>query len=206
LSAPIQPVAAGGKDLVIAGPASSQSLSPAAAPSIFINTGNLNTARTFHTATLLQSGKVLVAGGSTTADNTGALDSWELYDPASGISTATGNLNSARSNHTATMLPSGKVLVVGGADASGNALSSAELFDPATGMWTLTNGIMGAARFAHTATLLPSGQVLVAGGIGTSNTFLSSAELYDPASGTWSTAGNLSTARQGHTATLLASG
>ena len=63
LSAPINPVAAGGKDLVIAGPASAQSLSPADAPFTFSNTGSLNTARCDHTATLLPNGKVLVAGG-----------------------------------------------------------------------------------------------------------------------------------------------
>ena len=64
LSAPIKPVAAGDKDLVIAGPASVQSLSPADAPFTFGNTGSLNTARDGHTATLLPNGKVLVAGGN----------------------------------------------------------------------------------------------------------------------------------------------
>ena len=63
LSAPIKPVAAGGNDLVIAGPASAQSLFPADAPFTFGNTGSLTTARYCHTATLLPNGKVLVAGG-----------------------------------------------------------------------------------------------------------------------------------------------
>ena len=61
--APINPGAAGDNDLVIAGPASSQSLSPADAPFTFGNTGSLTTARDCHTATLLPNGKVLVAGG-----------------------------------------------------------------------------------------------------------------------------------------------
>src|SRR5437773_11640119 len=62
LSAPINPVAAGDKELVITGPASSQSLSPAYAPFTFGNTGSLDTGRYWHTATLLPNGKVLVAG------------------------------------------------------------------------------------------------------------------------------------------------
>src|SRR5882757_6422341 len=89
LSAAIKPVAAGDKDLVIAGPESFQSLSPADAPFTFSNTGSLTTARFNHTATLLANGKVLVAGGD---DSVNAFDSAELYDPASGTWTAPGSL------------------------------------------------------------------------------------------------------------------
>src|SRR5438132_3254239 len=98
LSAPITPVAAGDKDLVIAGPASSQSLSPADAPFTFGNTGSLATARDYHTATLLSNGKVLVAGGA----GGPILSSAELYDPATGTWSATGSLTTARYFHTAT--------------------------------------------------------------------------------------------------------
>ena len=105
LGAPIKPVAAGDKDLAIAGPASSQGLLPADAPFTFDNTGSLNTARSLHTATLLPNGNVLVAGGQ----NSGSfLTSAELYDPATGSWTATGGLNAARDLHTATLLPNGK--------------------------------------------------------------------------------------------------
>ena len=163
-------------------------------------TGSMGTARTGHTATLLQSGKVLVAGGS---DGSVYLSSAELYDPATGTWTSTGSLADARGNHTATLLPSGKVLVAGGLGSGFTYLSSTELYDPASGMWTAT-GSLGTARWGHTATLLPSGKVLVAGGFNAGS--LSSAELYDPASGTWTATGSMSTPRYGHTATLLPSG
>jgi len=111
LSAPIEAVAAGDNDLVIAGLASTRSLSPADAPFTFGNTGSLTTARYAHTATLLPDGKVLVAGGYDSSLRPSA--SAELYDPASGTGSATGNLNTGRSVHTATWLPDGKVLVGG---------------------------------------------------------------------------------------------
>ena len=83
LSALIKPVAAGDQDLVIAGPASAQSLSLADAPFTFGNTGALNNARLQHTATLLPNGKVLVAGGTylVSGGGLGFLSSAELYDP-----------------------------------------------------------------------------------------------------------------------------
>ncbi len=66
-------------------------------------TGRLNTARDYHTATLLQNGMVLVAGGHDSHSN--RLASAELYDPASRTWTATGSLNTGRDYHTATLLP-----------------------------------------------------------------------------------------------------
>ena len=109
----------------------------------------------------------------------------------------------AREIHTGTLLPSGKVLVVGGFGSSG-ATNSAELYDPATGKWAATGGLL-TKRGYHTATLLPNGKVLVAGGYGTSS-FLSSSELYDPVAGTWTSTGTMAAARYGHTATLLTNG
>ena len=148
----------------------------------FTNGPSLATARYHHTATLLPSGKVLVAGGQ----GTGAvvLASAELYDPASNSWSAAGALATARENHTATLLPSGKVLVAGGQQVDGGvALPSAELYDPASNTWSAA-GSLAAARAHHTTTLLPSGKVLVAGGSGSSGV-LASAELYDPAGNTW---------------------
>src|SRR6266571_4821638 len=164
-------------------------------------TGNLSTdpAPWFNsTATVLPSGKVLVAGGS---EGDGPLNSAGLYDPASEMWSSTGSLNTARVYHTATLLSNGKVLVEGGFDGGlldrNQALNSAELYDPATGTWSSTANLV-TARGSHTATLLPSGKVLVVGG--------NSAELYDPATDTWSGTANLNTTRTGHTATLLPNG
>src|SRR5260370_4224785 len=174
-------------------------------------TGNLNEDRSFYTATLLQNGKVLIVGGDDcSSGRCTILNTAELYDPITGTWTSTGNLNTARAVHTTTLLPNGKVLVVGGGfdfpNSSGSFLKSAELYDTATGTWSYT-GSLNTARFGHSATLLPNGKVLVAGsenncsGVNCLN--LNSAELYDPGTGTWSITGNLNTGRAGQTATLL---
>jgi N-acetylneuraminic acid mutarotase len=179
------------------------------------STGNsLNTSRAHHTATLLPNGKVLVTGGySWLLEAPEYLSSSELYNPATGTWSATGDpdhpgeLNTPRGFHTATLLPNGKVLVVGGTlGMDGGELAVTELYDPATGAWStdptwdLTN-----PRESHTATLLPSGKVLVTGGWG-SGIVYNSAELYDPATGTWTETANLCQARIYHTATLLPNG
>ena len=88
----------------------------------FTPTGSLNTARVVHTATLLNNGMVLIAGGY----SGDFLTSAELYDPVAGTFTPTGSLNTARYYHTATLLNNGMVLIAGG--YSGDFLASAELF------------------------------------------------------------------------------
>jgi N-acetylneuraminic acid mutarotase len=116
----------------------------------------------------------------------------------SGTWTLTGSLHVARADSTATLLPNGQVLVVGGED------TSAELYNPATGSWTST-GSLHAARDQHTATLLSNGQVLVAGGQN-GTIFIASAERYNPSTGAWTVTGSLHTPRIEHTATLLPNG
>jgi WD40 repeat protein len=118
--------------------------------------------------------------------------------------TNTPNLTTGRREHTATLLPNGKVLVVGGKTTGDVVIGSAELYDPATGQWTTAGGL-SAPRCQHTATLLPNGMVLAAGGYNGSS-YLNSAELYDPVSGQWSPAGAMNHHRGSHTATLLSNG
>jgi hypothetical protein len=162
----------------------------------------MKNARGSHTATLLQNGLVLVAGGATG----GYLSSAELYNPATGAWSTTGSLHVPRANHTATLLPNGQVLVAGGYNLTDTDTTSVELYDPATGVWTPTASLK-TGRSRHTATLLQNGLVLVAGGEGSNGTVdLTSAELYNPATGLWSTTGSLNTAREYHTATLLPNG
>jgi hypothetical protein len=169
-------------------------------PAGFVFTGSLNTARWFHTATLLNNELVLVAGGL--GSSGGILASAELYNPATGTFTPTGSLSTARWFHTATLLNNGLVLIAGGEGSSG-ILASAELYNPATGTLTST-GSLNTARTLHTATLLNNGMVLIAGGAG--SIYLASAELYNPATGTFTPTGSLNTARTLHTATLLNNG
>lgn len=181
----------------------------------FTVTGSMIKERARHAAIMLLNGKVLIAGGYSSV---GELSAAELYDPASGTFSATGSLLGTRRfgtntgySNTITLLSNGKVLITGiGGLSSGFDRNFSELYDPATGTSSAT-GKMNTDRFEHTATLLPDGKVLIAGG-GISdegcncNLTLSSAELYDPITGTFTVSGNMTTARDGHTATLLNNG
>jgi Galactose oxidase, central domain/Kelch motif len=163
-------------------------------------TGNLSGTRVDGTATLLADGRVLVNGDIRSGGGVIECCFFQLYDPATGSWTATGNRINGHFTPTATLLPNGKVLVVGD--------YGAELYDPATGSWTATGNLI-TARYSHTATLLPNGKVLVAGGSRDGNLCdygMANAELYDPATGQWSATGSLTIPRTSHTATLLPNG
>ncbi|PYI99368.1 MAG: hypothetical protein DMF00_11130 [Verrucomicrobia bacterium] len=125
-----------------------------------MDTGSLSVARFRHTATLLQNGMVLAAGGR--GIDLSLLGSAELYDPATGTWMDTGSLVTPRAQFTATLLPDAKVLIAGG-EGGGEPTASAELYDPASGTWTET-GRLVTGRAAHTATLLPDSRVLIAAG------------------------------------------
>ena len=141
-------------------------------------------------ATLLASGKVLLAGGN---DDPGPSSLANLYDPATGNFIATGNMITSRADHTITLLADGRALVAGGSSWMDATLAggqpamvhyccplNAEVYDPATGLFAGAGG-MTAARKGHTATLLRSGEVLIAGGSsGGYPGALVTAEIYHP--------------------------
>lgn len=120
-----------------------------------------------------------------------------------GKSYPTPSVAQGRFLHTATTLPSGKVLIAGG-DSNGTITSSATLYDPVTHSWSGA-GDMTTPRRYHTATLLPSGKVLVVGGQSPSGG-LATAELYDPQTGMWTPTASIEASRYRHAATLLPSG
>ena len=165
--------------------------------------GPLNVGRWAHTATYLGNGKVLIAGGTiyNVSGNFADTNACELYDPGTGSSSAASSMADFRHSHTATLLNSGKVLVVGG---SGGGTS--ELYDPGAGTWG-QHISLAHERLAHTATLLQNGKVLVTAGYDdSSGNELSSCELYDPSSGTWNATGSLPYATDSAAAVMLQDG
>jgi large repetitive protein len=110
-----------------------------------------------------------------------------------------------RSDHKATALSDGRVLITGGRNTASIVIADAEIFDPNTGESSAV-APMATARVDHTATVLKDGRVLITGGSNATGT-LNSAELFDPSTGTFSAvSGSMNMARARHTATLLSSG
>ena len=158
--------------------------------------------RRHQTQTLLNDGRVLVAGG---AGNSDAHASAEIFSPTTNTWTATSPMSQARLMHTATPLPGGGVLVAGGtAQINGAPLAHAEIYHPATGLW-LSAAALPQPRIGHTATLMPDGRVLVVGGT-TGRTQVTSTVFYHPDTNTWTSGPSLGRARARHTATLLTDG
>jgi WD40 repeat protein len=196
----------------------------------FVPTGNLIAPRFDHTATVLSNGKVLITGGDTTTAIVTDIQSAELYDPATGLFSPTGQvkryydpesnvfwkqgtMNAVRAKHTATLMRNGKVLIAGGGDASATAQNSAEIYDPTTGKFT-TIAPMNSPRKEQEAILLENGDVLLIGGVDAAGQVLASAEVFDPAADHFTlttaafpgTGTTMSTGRYENSATLLPDG
>jgi hypothetical protein len=163
-------------------------------------------ARASQSATLLPSGKVLIAGGfSGSGGESNPYSSTELFDPHSGTFEQAASMSIGRSGHTATLLKNGKVLIVGGWTGRYQLRRSAELYDPSTNTFAPTGNLI-VERAGNTATLLPDGRVLIVGGEDRQEDALASAELYDPDTGAFTLTGSMAEPRGAHTATALKNG
>ncbi|MGB6486912.1 MAG: PASTA domain-containing protein [Steroidobacteraceae bacterium] len=180
-------------------------------------TATMTSARSGHTATLLADGQVLIAGGCPAIPCTD-LSSAEIYNPATQTFTALSSVMTVgREGAAATLLPSGKVLITGGAENGGSGtvpLDSAELYDPVANTFTSLTATMTEPRFGHTATLLANGTVLITGGYSNESSTnpdlpvtWNNAEIYDPIANTFTAiTATMAVGRAQHTATLLANG
>ena len=138
-------------------------------------TGNLVNVREHHTATKLDNGNVLIAGGVSAIFNNSYIP--ELYNPTTELWTTARSMNTMRLSHTATKLNNGKVMIVAGY-GSGNVLS-AEIYDPVLDLWESTKNA-STSRFQHAASILSDSTVLVCGGIDMDAQFsvVNSTEIY----------------------------
>lgn len=152
-----------------------------AAENRFEAAGSSGTARAWHTATLLDDGRVLIAGGDDSAGD--ELSTTEIYDPqksGSAAFSAGPPLPATRAHHAAVRLADGKVLVTGG--LGGGSSDNVYIYEPAAGgagRWLTPAVAMKSPRFMHDMLRLSSGKVLIVGGR------TDTAELYDPTLGTF---------------------
>jgi hypothetical protein len=172
--------------------------------------GGAEERRVGHTATALADGRVLLLGGVSgdpLAASPTLATAVSFYDPSTAAVQATGGSFSRR-DHTATLLPDGKtVVVLGGRDAGGTVLPAVGSFDtslPSAGMPTpVQDALLPDARAGHTTTLLPDGNLLLVGGQSTNGDVVGSTQLYDPRTRSFGAKVLLFKPRFEHTATLL---
>jgi hypothetical protein len=176
----------------------------------FAAVGSMSKHRKSHTATRLEDGHVLVTGGKSTGDVGLDLKQAELYDPLTMNFSSIAPMNVGRSQHTATLLNDGKVLIAAGR-RGGDETATAELYDPASGLFSLT-GSLRLKRKRHRASLLLDGTVLVSGGATFQNAHGSgeeptdTVELFRPTTGRFSRVGRMHFGRDEHESTLFPDG
>jgi serpin B len=202
-------------------PSPTSSASPVPTPiadgSAWVAAGTLTQGRAGTHAVALTDGRVLVVGSDNVCTPGAAWDesvAAEVFDPATGIWSATESLNAPRDGFVAVALDDGRILVTGGVtsaepgDGVFGAYSSTKLYDPQAGTWSATS-LLNAARFEPAAALLHDGTVLVAGGTyidDSTSDVLASAEVYDPELQSWSRTGDIGPARSGARAVTLTDG
>jgi N-acetylneuraminic acid mutarotase len=179
----------------------------------WVAAGRLNLPRTQSELTLLADGRALATGGGIEGGPTwSSTASAEIFDPKTSQWSLVPPMSVARARHTATLLPSGEVLVAGGATTyhldSGQVTASAELFNPRTNSWRAA-APMSEPRYIDGSVLLHDGRVLVAGGwyaMSNSDPSHETAEIYDPAADRWSATGSMKNARAEYGIAILADG
>lgn len=173
-----------------------------------------------HTATLLDDGRVLMAGGFSDDWSMEVVARAELYDPATGLWTEVGGLSDPRAWHTANLLANGRVMVTGGESrhcpngdwCQEHTVGTTEIYDPATQAWS-AGPPLTVARSSHTSTLLADGSLLAVGGRldvapipDARSIVLATTEVLAGSAPAWTAAPPLLEPRGGHTATLLGDG
>jgi len=169
-------------------------------------TGSMHSRRSYFTLSLLPDGRVLAAGGYYYDSGDHYLNSSEIFNPVDQQwYLVADSMSGARRNHTATTLLDGRILVVGGENAT-DKLNTAEIFDPATNLWSDAPS-MTIKRVGHTATRLNDGRVLVVGGCFSNLACTDTIEIYNPQTNSWTYLYDLAlTSRKNHAASLLPDG
>lgn len=174
---------------------------------------SLSVARFSHTATLLSDGSVLVVGGEQdTRIEKGkepVISSVERYNPSSNSAVAEvtqlPDLHYARARHTATLLPDGRVVVVGGMDQDHKPMSSVEIWDPKSQAWS-DGPVLKVARYNHAATLLNDGSLMILGGIDQDGKTTSAVEILRAPGNEWAAAAPLLMSLRSQAAATLGNG
>ena len=207
---------ADGRVLVVGGGTSTKSRASTASAEIYdpgtgrwTRTAPMAVPRSYHTATLLKDGRVLVVGGSSTYVGAGTVRaSAEIFDPRTGRWTTAQPMQTHRYVQDAVLLQDGRVLVAGGWSSTtlqSRSLASAEIFDPGTGRWASV-GDMTTGRAQFRMAVLPDGRVLAVGGLGSGHEPQASVDLFDPGSESWTSTGAMSDASWWPTLVVLPDG
>lgn len=173
------------------------------ATGLFSAAAAMQTARVEHAAVTLKDGRIMVVGGTiATSPSLVGTNSAEIYDPATGQWSYTGNMIAARARTIARVLPDGKVFVMS-KDGYNSPALYAEVWDPLTGVFTKTGNMANQTGW-HGMVVLADGRVMKVGGYGSQ--YMAAAEIWDPATNLWSSTGAMAEARQDISPVLLPNG